>query len=236
MPTDTTGREEVLRSIAAEARREGERSLAEAETEAAALVEAARRSVATRVAAAVKVAEGEEHAEAARTINEARRRLVHRRAEQASRRLDLTFEAAAQRLDEIASGGDPERWARALEGLVREGCRRAGPGATVEVRACDVALVEPAVTPPSSVVGTLRDPGVRVRSADGRGEIDGRLVARLERARSALACQAAATLGLGTAEAPGAAAIPPGAAAVRSAAAIPPGAAAVRSAAPAREG
>ena len=221
--TDTTGREEVLRSIAAEARREGESSLAEAETEAAALVEAARRSVATRVAAAVKVAEGEEHAEAAWTVNEARRRLVHRRAELASRRLDQAFEAAAQRLDEIASGGDRERWARALDGLVREGCRRAGPGATVEVRACDVALVEPAVTPPSSVVGTLRDPGVRVRSADGRGEIDGRLVARLERARSALACQAAATLGLGTAEAPGAAAIPPGAEA--------PG-----SAAPAREG
>lgn len=206
--TDTTGREEVLRSIAAEARREGERSLAEAETEAAALVEAARRSVATRVAAAVKVAEAEAHAEAARTVNEARRRFVYRRAELTARRLDEAFEAAAHRLDEIASGGDRERWAHALEALAREGCERAGPGATVEVRACDVGLVEPVLAPASSVVGTLRGPGVRVRSADGRHEIDGILATRLARARSAMAEQVVAALGLGAAGAPVAAAEP----------------------------
>ena len=200
--TDTAGREEVLRSIAAEARREAETLLAEADTQAAALVEAARRSVAARVAAAVEVAEGEADAEAARMVNEARRRLVHRRAEFAARRIDGVFEVAAHRLDEIVSGGDRARWARALEVLAREGCERAGPGATVEVRACDVGLVEPVLAPPSPVRGTLRGPGVRVRSADGRHEIDGTLATRLARGRSAMADQVAATLGLGTAGAP----------------------------------
>ena len=197
---EAAGREEVLRSIAAQARQETAALLAEADTQAAALMDAARRSVADRVAAGVDAAEEEARTEAAREVNEARRRLVHRRAELASRRFDEVFDAAAHRLDEIASGGDRERWARAMGVLVREGCQRAGPGATIEVRSCDVGLVEPALAPPASVVGTLRDAGVRVRSADGRGEVDGRLGTRLERARSAVACQVAATLGLGSGE------------------------------------
>src|SRR5271157_4282631 len=135
---DNAGRDEVLQSIALEARREAESSLAEAETQATVLVEAARRSVAARVAAATEVAEGKAHEEAARMVNEARRRLVHRRAELDAGRIDEVFEAAARRLNEIASGGDPERWARALQVLTREGCELAGPGAMVEVRACDV--------------------------------------------------------------------------------------------------
>lgn len=229
-PADTAGREEVLRAIAAEARREAEGLLEEADSQAAAIVDGARRSVADRVAAAVELAGEEARTEAARVINGARRRLVHRRAELASRRLDEVFDEAARRLDEIASGGDPGRWARAMAALVREGCQRAGPGAMVEVRAADVGLVEPALAPRASVVGTLREPGVRVRSADGRGEVDGRLAARLERARSAMACQVAATLGLGSGEVLAAAAAEPRPAAPTSAAAEP------RPAALAREG
>ncbi len=229
-PADTAGREEVLRAIAAEVRLETEGLLEEADSQAAAIVEGARRAVADRVGAAVELAGDEARTEAARVVNGARRRLVHRRAELASRRLDEVFEEAARRLDEIASGGDPGRWARAMAALVREGCQRAGPGATVEVRAPDVGLVEPALAPRASVVGTLREPGVRVRSADGRGEVDGRLAARLERARAALACQVAATLGLGSGEAPTSAAAEPRPAALTSDAAEP------RPAAPAREG
>ncbi len=206
---EAAGREEVLRSIAAEARREAEELLEEADTQAAAIVDGARRSGADRVTAAVELAGDEARTDAARVVNGARRRLVHRRAELAARRFGLVFDEAARRLDEIASGGDAERWARAMATLVGDGCQRAGPGATVEVRAGDVGLVEPALAPRASVVGTLREPGVRVRSADGRGEVDGRRAARLERARSAMACQVAATLGLGNGEAPTAAAAEP---------------------------
>ena len=220
-PADTAGREEVLRAIADEARREAERLLEEADTQAAAIVDGARRSVADRVAAAVELAGEEAHTDAARVVNAARRRLVHRRAELASRSLDRVFDEAARRLDEMAAGGDPGRWARAMAALVREGCQRAGPGATVEVRSGDVGLVEPALAPRASVVGTLREPGVRVRSADGRGEVDGRLSARLERARSAMACRVAAMLGLGSGEVPTADAAEPRPAAPASDAAEP---------------
>ncbi len=195
--TDNAGRDEVLRSIALEARQQAESSLAEAETQATVLVEAARRSVAARVAAATEAAERATHEDAARMVNEARRRLVHRRAELDAGRIDEVFEAAAHRLNEIASGGDPERWARALQVLTREGCERAGPGAMVEVRACDVDLLEPVLASGLPIAGTLPDPGVRVRSADGRGEVDGTLAARLGRAQSAMADRVAATLGLG---------------------------------------
>jgi len=197
--TDNVGRDEVLRSIALEAHREAESSLAETEAQATALVEAARRSVAARLAAATEVADGKAREEAARMVNEARRRLVHRRAELDAGRIDEVFEAAAHRLDEIASGCDPERWARALQVLTREACERAGLGAMVEVRECDVDLVDPVLATGSPVAGTLPDPGVRVRSADGRGEVDGTLAARLARARSAMADQVAAALGLGVA-------------------------------------
>ncbi|MGO9207165.1 MAG: hypothetical protein ACLQBX_13480 [Candidatus Limnocylindrales bacterium] len=197
--TDDAGRNEVLLSIGLEVRREAESSLAEAETQARALVDAARRSVAARVAAATEVADGTAREEAARMVNEARRRLVHRRAELDAGRMDEVFEAAAHRLDEIASGCDPERWARALQVLTREACERAGMGATVEVRVCDVALVDPVFATGAPVAGPLPDPGVRVRSADGRGEVDATLAARLARARSAMGDQVAATLGLGVA-------------------------------------
>lgn len=100
--TDDAGRNEVLLSIGLEVRREAESSLAEAETQARALVDAARRSVAARVAAATEVADGTAREEAARMVNEARRRLVHRRAELDAGRMDEVFEAAAHRLDEIA--------------------------------------------------------------------------------------------------------------------------------------
>ena len=212
---DTPGGADVLRSIAEEARREGEAALEAADAEGAALIQAARRSVASLVAEALEVADVAARAEAARTVNAARLRLVHRRAELAARRLDEVFAEAARRLDEIASGCDPDRWTRALQALARDGFERAGPGATVEVRPCDVGLLTSAAGPNVHIVGTLHVPGVRVRSADGRDEIDATLAGRLARARSAMADRVAGTLELGFGGAPYVSAAPDAAASSR---------------------
>lgn len=188
------GGDEVLRSIADEARREAEAVLAAADAQAVAIVDEARRSVDARVADALEAAEADAHADAARLVNRARLRLVQRRAELAARRLDEAFDEARRRLEEIAAGGDPPRWARALATLASDGCERVGGAVVIEVRPCDVALLDPLSAPVARVLGTLPVAGVRVRSADGREEIDATLDGRLARARLALAHQVAAAL------------------------------------------
>jgi vacuolar-type H+-ATPase subunit E/Vma4 len=198
------GEDEVLRSIVDEARREAEAVLAAADARAMAIVEEARGLVAARLASALEAAEAEAHADAARLVNRARLRLVHRRAELAARRLDEAFDEARRRLEAIAAGGDPPRWARALAALASDGCERVGGAVVIEVRPCDLALLDPPPPGVAQVLGTLPVAGVRVRSVDGRDEIDATLDGRLARARLTLADQVATALEPGTAGSPGA--------------------------------
>ena len=168
-----------------------------------------------RVAAAVAIAEEEARTEAARVVNGARRRLVHRRAELASCRLD----GSSMRRHTGSTRSPPE--ATRCAGLAHWGpwC---GRGASAPARARRSRSAPATSTwwsrrwrlrPPCWGPCATRASGCARQTAAARST--GCLAARLGRARSAMACQVAATLGLGSGEAPGATAIPPDAAAPR---------------------
>ncbi len=203
-PASVPGADEVLRSVEDEARREVQATLTDADRAAAVIVAEARRSVERRVAAARDAADAAARTEAARMVNEVRLRLVHRRAEIAARRVDEVFAAAERRLGEIASGPDRARWTRALHALAREAGDHAGPGALIEVRASDAELLRgPAQGrgtagggTEAAIRGDLAEAGLRLIAADGHAVVDATLAARLARARTALAAEVAATLGL----------------------------------------
>lgn len=170
--------EAILEQIEADAAAETAARLAEAlERAAQVIAEAEERSRAT-VAAACERAEPAIRAEATRMVNAARLRLLERRAELGAAGVEAVFADAAERLQALAGGADPTRWARALDRLVGEATALAGPDAIVTVE---------------SGAGA---PGVVARSSDGRVEVDATIEARLERARTRLAEPVARILGL----------------------------------------
>lgn len=195
---DTAGA--ILRTIACAAEQEAQQVLQEADRDAAATLEAARGAVRARVEAACNAAEAGAHVEAARRLNAVRLRLVHRRARVGADALDAAFEAAASRLELLASGAGRARWSAALERYVREALALTGSGSTIETRPVDTETVAAAARALDAGV-TVRDdpglaPGLIAHSADGRIEVDATLPTRLERARTSLAGQLAASLGL----------------------------------------
>jgi len=170
--------EAILEQIEADAAAEAAGRLAEARERAVQLIaEAEERSRAT-VAAACERAEPAIRAEATRMVNAARLRLLERRAELGAAWVEAVFAGAAERLEAVAGGADPARWARALDRLIAEATALAGPDAIVTVE---------------SGAGS---PGVVARSSDGRVEVDATIAARLDRARTRLAEPVARILGL----------------------------------------
>jgi V/A-type H+-transporting ATPase subunit E len=189
----------IVADIERETASEVARILADAEARAAALVDAARTDLRSAVDAARARAEPAARLDAARRINAARLRLLDRRADLATARSEAVFDAAGRRIEAIAGGADPDRWAAALVRLVGESLDQAGPGATVVVRPADLALVAGWASTADVRVTADDDAaaGVRMVSADGRIEIDATLSARLDRARVRLAEAVATRLGLG---------------------------------------
>lgn len=192
------GADSIVGAIADEAAQEVADLLAEAGRAAEAQLAAARAAVDAQVAAACAVAEVEAGAEAQRQVNEATLSLVRRRAELASGQVDLAIATAERRLEAIAGGNSPGRWAEALARMALEALPLAGPGARVEVRAADVASLQRALAGADAHIVSLSGDdvpaGVRVRSADGRVEIDALLSTRLQRVRAPLAGDLAALL------------------------------------------
>lgn len=185
------GVEAMVRQIAAEAEEEAAGILLDADERAEVIVSAARDEAHRRVAEACERAAIGLRAEEVRTVNLARLRLLERRAEQSAHRTAAVFDAAAARLETIAEGGDPARWARALRRLAGEALALVGPGATVRIRARDAEALGDLVATAGARLETAWDaeppPGLLARSADGRFDVDATLPARLERARVGLA-------------------------------------------------
>jgi vacuolar-type H+-ATPase subunit E/Vma4 len=152
------------------------------------------------VETAVARAEPAIRAETARRTNTARQHVRERRAELALTTTTAVHAAARARLDAIASGDQPERWADALRRLLEEALTLVGPGATIRVRSCDAGIVAAGV---QAAGGRLeRSPagspaGVVARAVDGRIEVDATIDVRLDRAHARLAEYLARTLGLG---------------------------------------
>ena len=193
----------MVRIIAEEAETEAAAIVAAARVRADGLVGEARAAADARLAVARARAEPAIRAEAVRRVNAARLRLLERRAELVAGRTAAVFQRAGERLAEIADGAEPERWRAALGPLAAEAIALAGPGAEVNVRAADAGWVAATVEAagarlvafgPDPAAGQV-PPGVVVRSADGRIEVDATLPARLERARHRLAETVAARLG-----------------------------------------
>jgi vacuolar-type H+-ATPase subunit E/Vma4 len=190
--------EAMVRLIADEAETEAAAIVAAAREDAAGIVAAAREAADARVAAARSLAEPGVRGEGTRLVNAARLRLLERRAERVAERSAAVFEAASGRLAGIAGGAEPERWRRALGRLADEALELAGPGAEIRLRAVDRgAVAEAAAAAGARVVplGADAPAGLIVRSADGRIEVDASLEARLGRARLRLADRVAAALG-----------------------------------------
>jgi vacuolar-type H+-ATPase subunit E/Vma4 len=191
------GVETMIEAIEAEAEAEAERLLADADSRAFAIEAGARAAREARVAAACERLEPGLRAEAARTVNTARLRLLERRAELAAARTEAAFDAAAARLEAIAAGGDRGRWSAALRALANETLPLVGGGAIVTCRPADA--VELAGLSAGSFTVEVSDglsPGIRARSADGTVEVDATVATRLARARTQLAEPVAARLGL----------------------------------------
>ena len=172
------GIEAILAQIEAESAAEAARCAADAHERAAAVVAEAEELVRAQVAAVCASTEPEVRAEATRTVNAARLRLLERRAELGASWLDAVFAEAEGRLAAISGGADATRWARALARLSEEASTLAGPGAVVSTGDGD------------------GDAGAIARSADGRVEVDATIAARLERARVRLAEPVARILGV----------------------------------------
>jgi len=189
----------IVADIERETAAEIERLLADADRRAAETVAVARTELRQAVEAACARAEPAARLDAARRVNAARLRLLDRRADLATARSEAVFAAAGRRLDAIARGADPNRWAAALDRLLDEASALAGPGANVVVRSTDLPRVAQRVAAARAVGagGDDAGPGVRVTSADGRIEVDATVASRLERARVRLAEAVAAGLGLG---------------------------------------
>lgn len=191
------GVETMIEAIEAEAAAEAERLLADADSRASAIVADARSALAARVASACERAEPGLRAEAARTVNSARLRLLERRAELAAARTGATFDAAAARLAALGAGGDPARWSAALRALLSETLPLVGAGATVACRAADAAVLRGLSVGGFTVeVDDDLPPGLLARSADGTVEVDATVPVRLGQARTQLAEPVAAMLGL----------------------------------------
>jgi len=188
----------VVGAITTEAAQEVADLLAEARRAAEAQLAAAREAVDAQVASACAVAEREARVEALRAVNAATLRLVRRRAELDDEQVDRVIATAERRLEAIAGGGSPRRWADALARLSQEALALAGPEARVEVRAADAGSLQRALAGADAHIVSLSGndvpAGVRVRSADGRVEIDALLATRLRRVRDALAGDLAALL------------------------------------------
>jgi len=195
--------EAMVRIIAEEAETEASAIVAAARVRADGLVGEARAAAAARLAAARARAEPAIRAEAVRRVNAARLRLLERRAELVAGRTAAVFRAAEERLTALAEGAEPERWRAAIGRLAAEAIALAGPGAEVHVRAADACWVVAAAEaagarvagPGPDVTAGEVPPGVVVRSADGRIEVDATLRARLDRARQRLAETVASRLG-----------------------------------------
>jgi vacuolar-type H+-ATPase subunit E/Vma4 len=191
--------EALVAAIDAEAQAEAAALLERAQVEATALVDAARRRAEARVAEARAAAERAARAEAARRLTAIRLRDVGAQAAALAGRLDRVFEEAARDLAAIADGGDTPRWEAALLRLAAEAAELTGPGATIVARPADASLLTaaPAVRGTRARVAVDPDlpPGIVARSDDGRVEVDATLPARLARARERLAGVVAARLG-----------------------------------------
>jgi vacuolar-type H+-ATPase subunit E/Vma4 len=195
--------EAMVQLVADEAEAEAAAIVASAREDAARTLAAAEAAAGSRLAAAHALAEPVVRGEGVRLVNAARLRLLERRAERAADQSAAVFAAASERLARIAGGAEPERWRHALGRLVGEALQPAGPGAEIELRAADCEAVAEAATAVGARViplGPDAPAGPRVRSADGRIEIDATLDARLARARLRLAERVAARLGPGTPE------------------------------------
>jgi vacuolar-type H+-ATPase subunit E/Vma4 len=190
----------IVARIVEESTAEASAILHEADTRAASLVQGARDELRMRVQAALERGEPARQAEGIRRVNAARMRSLEQRATGIARRTDLAFAEAAGELDRIATGADPERWAVALRRLVDEALSHVGDRAVVRVRAADAAAIAETVAGAGArlelAAATELAPGVVVRSADGRLEVDATVPARLERARSRLAERVARALGV----------------------------------------
>lgn len=195
--------EALVRIIAEEAETEAAAIVAAARVRADGLVGEARAAADARLAVARARAEPAIRAEAVRRVNAARLRLLERRAELVAGRTAAVFRAAEERLTALAEGAEPERWRTAIGRLAAEAIALAGPGAQVQVRAADAGWVAAAaeaagarvVGPGPDVIAGEMPPGVVVQSADGRIEVDATLRARLDRARYRLAETVATRLG-----------------------------------------
>lgn len=192
--------ETILRAIEAETATEAERIVASARERAARLVEEATGAARARVEAARQAAEPALRAEAARIVNAARLRLLHRRAELAAATAEAAWVEAACRLETIAAER-AARWRAALARLTSEALDVAGPGAVVGVRAADASTIAPLVADAGGRLEPFEEgtaaAGPTVGSADGRIEVVATLPARQGQARTALAEEVASLLGLG---------------------------------------
>jgi vacuolar-type H+-ATPase subunit E/Vma4 len=193
---------EIVREVERETAVEVAAILAAADRRAAEIVETARKAVRARVDTAVARAEPGVRAEAGRRVNEARLRIGERRVELEVARSSAVHAAAAERLGAIvrATGANRDRWAASLVRLTREALELAGPNATIRVRDADAATIRRHVEELGGrlepIVGDGPD-GIVAVSQDGRIEVDARIPARLERARTRLAEALAGSIGLG---------------------------------------
>lgn len=191
---------EIVREIDAATAADIGRRLDEADRQAGDILERARADVRARVETAVVRAEPGIRAEAARRTNAARQRVRERRAELALTTSTAVYAAAEARLAAIAGGEQPERWGTALRRLLDEALALVGPGATIHVRDADAGVVADRVRAAAGHLECLpagSPPGLIVRGADGRIEVDATIALRLDRAYTRLGEWLALTLGLG---------------------------------------
>jgi vacuolar-type H+-ATPase subunit E/Vma4 len=191
---------EIVREIDTVTAADIERVLAEADVRAREILEQAGAVVRARVETAVVRAEPAIRAETARRTNLARQRVRERRAELALTTTVAVRAAALARLDAIACGDEPERWADSLQRLLDEALALVGPGATIHVRGCDAGIIAARVQAMDGCLELLAadsPAGILARAADGRIEVDATIDVRLDRAHARLAECLARTLGLG---------------------------------------
>lgn len=197
------GVEEIIAVIDREAREEATRIVEEAEQQASELVANAQAGVQVQVEAAIERNGPEIRGASQRRVNAVRLRILEGRARDDAARLVAVFDAAEEQVRAIADGADPERWSSALPALCAEALRSVGGGASVEVRARDVATISSVAAEWQAEVVALADdeePGLVATSGDGRIEVDARLSVRLQRARALLSEAVAQLLDLEPAE------------------------------------
>jgi V/A-type H+-transporting ATPase subunit E len=171
--------------ILAEARERAEGIRNEAETEAAALLEAQRRRIASEVEAARVRAQGTATLRATSLVLEAK-----------DEQIDRVFELARAELEWISH--DPARYPAILRRLLQEAVDGFEGRVVVECAESDVAAVEAMVRELGIEADVRPSPdvwgGVRVRSEDGRFVVENTLTSRLERAKHVLLSEVAEIL------------------------------------------